>query len=172
MIDSQTNRNGEEFEAYNVRRWGSSGWTRHLKQEGRKDGAAFKKWTWWPNTSKAHQLVLFAERNGIDTSTSNRALFEALYEEGANISLVEVLVQVGSDRLSLPAAEVRSFLENDEGKRDVVREIQTGRQKYCISGVPYFIIGREGSAELPKGLSGAQGSQTLLEYFDKLSEGA
>uniref|UniRef100_A0A7S4N3L0 DSBA-like thioredoxin domain-containing protein n=1 Tax=Odontella aurita TaxID=265563 RepID=A0A7S4N3L0_9STRA len=171
MIDPQTNRNGEEFEAYNTRRWGSSGWTHHLKSEGRKDGATFKKWVWWPNTSKAHELVLFAERNGIDTSISNRALFEAIYEEGENISLVNVLVKVG-ERLNLPSEELRRFLENEEGKRDVVKEIQTGRKKYRISGVPYFIIGREGSNELPYGLSGAQEARTFLQYFEELSDDA
>lgn len=170
MIDPQTNPSGEEFEAYNVRRWGSSGWTRHLKSEGRKDGATFKKWTWWPNTSKAHQLVLFAERSGIDTSTSNHALFEAVYKKGENISLIDVLVHVGSETLSLPPAELRQFLENDEGRREVVNEIQTGRQKYRISGVPYFIIGKEGSSELPYGLSGAQSSRTFMQYFEELSE--
>uniref|UniRef100_A0A7R9VFB1 DSBA-like thioredoxin domain-containing protein n=1 Tax=Pseudictyota dubia TaxID=2749911 RepID=A0A7R9VFB1_9STRA len=170
MIDPQTNPTGEEFEAYNIRRWGSSGWTRHLKSEGRKDGAKFEKWTWWPNTSKAHQLVLFAERSGIDTNASNRALFEAVYEEGMNISLVEVLVQIGSERLNLDATKLRQFLEGDEGKREVVRQIQTGRQKYRISGVPYFIVGRDGSDELPYGLSGAQTSRTFLQCFEELCE--
>jgi hypothetical protein len=43
LTDSGTNPPGENFEAYNQRRWGSSGWTNHLKQEGREDGAMFEK---------------------------------------------------------------------------------------------------------------------------------
>mmetsp|Transcript_22264 Transcript_22264/g.33329 ORF Transcript_22264/g.33329 Transcript_22264/m.33329 type:complete len:187 (+) Transcript_22264:182-742(+) len=171
MIDPGTNVMGEDFEAYNRRRWGGSGWTRHLKQEGQKDGAEFKKWNWWPNTMKSHCLVKFAqERNGIETSESNRVLFNALYEEGKNISLLDVLIQIGKDELGLEEGELRNYLENDMGVSDVKNEIRKGQRTYQISGVPYFIIGKEGSDDPPYGLSGAQKQQTFTKVFEELSD--
>ena len=47
---------------------------------------------------KAHQLVQFAnEKFGVDTAKCNESLFRALYEEGKNISLLDVLVQIGNN---------------------------------------------------------------------------
>ena len=43
MIDPGTKAEGEEFEAYNIRRWGSSGWTHSLKRSGRQVGANFNE---------------------------------------------------------------------------------------------------------------------------------
>lgn len=171
MIDPGTNPSGEEFEAYNVRRWGGSGWTRRLKSEGRKDGASFADWRWWPNTQKAHQLVSYAsERGGIDTSVSNAALFDAIYERGENVSLVDTLVRVGIERLGLSdEGDLRRFLEKDEGADEMKKEIQTGQQRYGISGVPFFIIGAEGREEPPYGFSGAQGTRTFLTHFREVA---
>ena len=43
---------GEEYLAYNQRRWGSDGWTHSLRRSGKPDGATFSDWQWWPNTFK------------------------------------------------------------------------------------------------------------------------
>ena len=174
MIDPGTNPAGEDFEAYNRRRWGGSGWTRDLRAKGRKDGAGanFDNWKWWPNTYKAHQLVRFAESKGIDTSTSNRVLFEAIYEEGENISLVDTLVRIAAEKMSLPADEVRSYLESDAGGAEIQNDIKSGRRKYSISGVPFFIIGAEGNGQLPYAMSGAQSSSTFLRTFETVLEEA
>jgi len=172
MIDPNTNINGEEFEAYNRRRWGGSGWTSQLKQEGRKDGAMFNNWMWWPNTMKSHQLVKLAdEKFGVPTNKCNAALFHALYEEGKNISLLDVLVQIGKDELGIPENDVRTYLQNEEGADDVRAEIDSGRRMYGISGVPYFVINREGSSEKPYGLSGAQKTKSFVEVFEQLAGG-
>ena len=47
---------GEEYLAYNRRRWGGDGWTHDLRRSGAPDGAAFSNWQWWPNTLKASPL--------------------------------------------------------------------------------------------------------------------
>lgn len=52
QIDPNTALEGEEFEAYCQRRWGSSGWTRSLRQQGKQDGVRFANWKWWPHTLK------------------------------------------------------------------------------------------------------------------------
>lgn len=57
QIDPGTATQGEEFETYCRRRWGSSGWTNHLRQQGKKDGALFADWKWWPNTLKVSSVT-------------------------------------------------------------------------------------------------------------------
>ena len=170
IIDPGTNPNGEEFEAYNIRRWGGSGWTRHMKSEGKKDGATFKSWKTWPNTFKAHQLIRLAENKGVDTNVSNKALFEAIYEEGQNISSIDILVQIGTHKLGLSAEEVRDCLEFDRLGDEIKSDINAGRRKYDISGVPFFIIGAEGRKGLPYAMSGAQSPSTFLETFETVLE--
>jgi predicted DsbA family dithiol-disulfide isomerase len=176
MIDPGTNTEGEEYLAYNRRRWGSDGWTHSLRRDGRKIGANFANWQWWPNTAKAHQLVSYFARKqgpGDSTSRSNQALFEALYEEGKNLSTVDTLVQVAVEKLGLPVSEqdnLRAFLEQDRAASEVQQEITEGRRRYRISGVPYFVIGKEPreSGERPYGFSGAQPPQTFLDIFKEL----
>jgi predicted DsbA family dithiol-disulfide isomerase len=170
MIDAATKPDGEEFEAYNIRRWGGSGWTGHMKSEGRKDGATFKKWVTWPNTFKAHQLIRLAENKGVDTNLSNKALFEAVYEEGQNISLVDTLVEIATGKLGLSAEEVRDCLEFDRLGDEIKSDINAGRRKYDISGVPFFIIGAEGRKGLPYAMSGAQSPNTFLKTFETVLE--
>ena len=120
-----------------------------MKSEGRKDGATFKDWKTWPNTFKAHQLIRLAENKGVDTNASNKALFEAVYEEGLNISSIETLVEIGTEKLGLSAEEVRDCLEFDRLGDEIKSDINAGRRKYDISGVPFFIIGAEGKKGFP-----------------------
>jgi predicted DsbA family dithiol-disulfide isomerase len=167
MIDPGTKEEGEEFESYCRRRWGGSGWTNHLRQEGRKDGANFSSWKWWPNTRKGHQLVLYAKNQGIDTSTSNENLFRAVYEEGENISLIDSLVKVGV-MMGLNESDIKDYLERDMGATQVAQEIRLGSQKYGIRGVPFFVIDGVATSR-PYGISGAHDSQTFLELFRDVS---
>lgn len=167
--------------AYNQRRWGSDGWTYHLRQQGRSVGANFANWKWWPNTSKAHQLVAFMEqqKNDIDskdtTDQSNQALYEALYEEGHNISLVDTLVNiVGIQKLGLSqekANKLRTFLEQDVAANQIQKEININRKKYNIRGVPFFIIGTTSTtgSSTPYAFSGAQNPETFIEIFNELA---
>jgi len=170
MIDPQTNPQGEEFEAYNRRRWGGSGWTHHLKLEGKKDGAMFHNWTWWPNTNKVHQLIQYAcKKYNVDSDVCNQVLFQALYEEGKNISLVEDLVKIGKEKLNLDKEkELERYLEKDEGMEDVYDEIESGSRRYNIRGVPYFVIQRSGYKDVE--LSGAQDSKSFVRVLQHLSQ--
>lgn len=56
---------GEEYLAYNVRRWGGDGWCADLRRSGARDGAAFADWRWWPNSVGGHQLILYAQERGL-----------------------------------------------------------------------------------------------------------
>ena len=181
MIDPNTKTEGEEFEAYNIRRWGSSGWTHSLKRSGQKVGANFSNWKTWPNTLKPHQLIAYVTNPNRDvddkpsTSECNAAIFDAMYEQGENVSLVDTLVKIGKDQLGITddeVADLQSHLENNAGARDVMKEIQSGRKRYNIQGVPYFIVGAaEGDRTVgtPFGFSGAQPSSTFVDIFEELS---
>ena len=168
QIDPGTKDEGETFDAYCQRRWGGSGWTNHLKQEGRKDGALFQNWKWWPNTLRAHQFVAFAAMHGISTSQSNEVLFEALYENGENISLTETLVSLGRTKFNLEEMELRAFLEDRNTAQEVKKEIEKGRRLYRISGVPFFVVDGP-SAEKPYGFSGARSTSTFVDVFEEVS---
>jgi len=181
MIDPNTKKDGEEFESYNIRRWGSSGWTQGLKRSGRQVGADFNNWVTWPNTLKAHQLIAFVTRPGRQatnkpsTSECNAVIFDAMYECGENISLVDTLVKIGRERLGVAEGEgLRAHLDNNVGAKEVMREIQAGRKTYGISGVPYFIVAaveRESRVVgTPYAFSGAQDSSTFVEMFEELAE--
>ena len=209
MIDPGTNQDGETVEAYCRRRWGGSGWTRSMISSGKKDGATFSDWKIWPHTLKAHQLVHYfatkvpaANGDSDDGSTSffstdkvNQFLFQAEYERGENISKIDTLVNIAKELLETNnnnnnnnqeiesiLRDLRNYLSQNLGARDVQEEINLGRQRYRISGVPYFIVGlaaesteSHGSEEYssrrrPYGLSGAQSPQTFVEIFEELDE--
>jgi len=174
QIDPGTKEEGEEYLAYNRRRWGGDGWTGSLRRAGRKVGANFANWKWWPNTGKAHQLVGFAKEKGIDTSLCNQVLFEACYEEGQNLSLVDTLVELGVQKLGLSnfESELRTYLSEGSGSRRVQKEISQGRDQYRIRGVPFFVVGLQPqSADVrPYGFSGAQPPDAFLQIFQELAE--
>lgn len=173
MIDPNTSTDGEEFEAYNIRRWGGSSWTNNLKRVGKNDGATFQNWKWWPNTLKAHQLIQFAKATcDVDTSTSNAVIFDALYEGGENVSLLDTLVRIGVDQLGLPDEDkLRSYLEEDEGAEEVLENIRQCRRMYHIQSVPTFIVERKGrTVDTPIVLTGAQSCAAFLQAFTQLSD--
>jgi predicted DsbA family dithiol-disulfide isomerase len=175
QIDPQTAPLGETVDDYCSRRWGGAGWTQRLKSEGRKDGADFGNWKWWPNTSKAHQLIQYCGSKGISSSDRvNALLFRAEYEKGENISLVDVLVGIGKEAASeqgsgnIDEEDLKRYLTLNEGRGQVKEEIQHGRQRYGISSVPYFIVTSENNAGRPYGFSGAQSSETFVDVFEEL----
>ena len=144
-------------------------------------GANFDDWVTWPNTLKAHQLISFVtspdrQGRGVEvpsTSECNAAIFDAMYECGQNISLVDTLVNIGIERLGVTtpeeSSELRTHLENNLGAKDVMKEIQTGRKQYNIQSVPFFIIGTNQNKR-PYGISGAQDPATFVEIFDEMAE--
>lgn len=181
IIDPNTKIDGEEFEAYNIRRWGSSGWTHGLKHSGKKVGANFSNWKTWPNTLRAHQLISYVTNpdrkveNKPTTSECNAAIFNSMYENGENVSLADTLVEIGTGRLGVSTSEaddLKLHLENNVSAKDVMKDIQMGRRRYNIQGVPFFVIGAvdgEESLGRPYVFSGAQDSSTFADIFEELA---
>ena len=94
IIDPGTAPNGEDYQAYNERRWGSDGWTSSLRRKGREVGARFDNWVTWPNTLQCHRLMRWAgpEKHG----ALKEILFRKCYEQGANVSDLECLEKVAN----------------------------------------------------------------------------
>ncbi len=98
-----------------------------------------------------------------------------MYENGENVSLTETLIDIGTEKLGITNEEIqdlRSHLEMNAGAKAVMKEIQLGRRRYNIQGVPYFIVSAvvEGEAVgRPYGFSGAQDTSTFVEIFQELA---
>lgn len=189
QIDPGTDIQGEAFEAYCERRWGSSGWTHHLRHEGKKDGANFANWQWWPNTLKGHQFVQYGlEKHQVPTDQTNAILFDAMYEQGENISRTETLLRIAQQHFSTwDVPDLKEHLEQNKGAVQVQQEIVQGRRRYGIQGVPFFVVEGTSSSSnndnsrvndnsqpqkqrRPYGMSGAQPPEALLEVFEQIAE--
>lgn len=207
QIDPGTAVAGESFDSYNQRRWGSSSWTHSLRTavDGRD---LFTNWKWWPNTKKAHQLVQYltttttttttttaaTKSNGgtticIDSDKVNQVLFVAAYEQGLNISTVDVLMQVAqaafagrgtggggreeaassSSSLQIDWDDLRDYLEHDRGWNEVEREMEVGRRRFRIRGVPYFVIANDND-DIIHTLSGAQPVSAFRSILDAITD--
>jgi predicted DsbA family dithiol-disulfide isomerase len=149
-----------------------------LRATGTPEGATFGNWQWWPNTLKGHQWILYGkEKHNVDTTKANALLFKALYEDGENLSETSTLVKLAAKEFpDWNSDDLREFLDNDKGVGEVQQEIRSGRERFGIKGVPFFIVGKDGndesssSKEKPYAFSGAQTSATFVELFRELSE--
>ena len=197
QIDPNIDMNGELFDDYCQRRWGGSQWTNHLRQEGKKNGCNFANWKYICNTIRAHQLILYGTKyhpnaaKTCTTDTMNAALFEALYEEGLNISQVDTLVTIGSKLFGsdeqtttttpFNAEHLRTYLEQHQGRSEVEMEMKQLQQMYRVRGVPAIHIGiveLESNDPMivldtkwkspPLSLSGAQPAEVFVEIFQEL----
>jgi predicted DsbA family dithiol-disulfide isomerase len=132
MIDPSTKENGEDYLAYNKRRWGGDGWTNQLKQVGKQIGCTFKNWKFWANTFKAHMLLQEAKKKGKEEEVIFD-LYRLSYEEGENISDVNVLNKL-SEKYQL------TNWNNEDNKKKVIEDDSEGKNKYDIHGVPMFMF--------------------------------
>lgn len=153
MIDPATKENGEEYLAYNRRRWGGDGWTYSLREAGKKIGCNFANWKTWPNTFLGHSLVAAGTKIGKGEEVLDE-IFKYCYEEGENVSLEETLNKIAKK------FDIQNWNVNDNHKKVKIDD-QTGKRTYDISGVPYFIIGKYV-------LEGAQPPKAFISTFNKL----
>mmetsp|Transcript_108609 Transcript_108609/g.242235 ORF Transcript_108609/g.242235 Transcript_108609/m.242235 type:complete len:145 (+) Transcript_108609:401-835(+) len=137
---------------------------------GAAAGAPFADWRWWPSTLRAHCLVHFAKSKGVSTSDAKAAIFDALYEQGSNVSGPQVLAELAAERLGLDREEVLQYLESGAGAAEVLREMEEGQQRYGVRSVPHFIVSG-GSSSQEYSLSGAHPPEQFLDLFQKLEAG-
>eukprot|EP00927_Polykrikos_kofoidii_P066529 TRINITY_DN62109_c0_g1_i1.p1 TRINITY_DN62109_c0_g1~~TRINITY_DN62109_c0_g1_i1.p1 ORF type:complete len:207 (-),score=47.85 TRINITY_DN62109_c0_g1_i1:30-650(-) len=185
MIDPRTNRDGEDYKAYNRRRWGSDGWTHSLRERGKQLGLGFSSWRIWPNTFNAHRLCYFLAKKdaesgaALDESTKvKRALdlvnkfYELTYERGENISTPAGAAQAIEELGFGSAAEAEAWLRQGGGEDEVIEADTYAKKEKDISGVPFFVISGEDPQRRPVELSGAQGTSAFVKAFQHLGVSA
>jgi len=157
MIDPGTNSDGEEYLAYNRRRWGGDGWTRSLRAAGKRDGVSFANWKVWPNTLHANRLVMLAERHGLGGEVK-RVLMRMCYEEGENVSL-RATVARAADEANVPGGS--EYVMGGEGIEELKHELQNARiNGQRVTAVPFYSV-QDGAFTF----SGAQDTAQWLKVF-------
>ena len=119
---------------------GLDGWTHSLRAKGRKVGAPFADWKIWPNTLRAHQLLRFAPR--ASRPQLKKAMFEAIYENGENVSDPEVVCRLASEA-GVDVEGFRKVLDTPAAQQDVRRACAQASQR-GVRGVPYFVVSKAG----------------------------
>ena len=122
---------------------------------------AFDKIQVQPNTTNAHRLLHYADRQGREDEMAEE-LFRAYFIEGANLTDINTLADIGA-RAGLERDAVASYLASD-ADREVIHAADRDAHNGGIDGVPFFIFNRK------IGLSGAQDPDTLLEAMQKALE--
>ena len=145
IIDPKTASNGEDYMAYNVRRWGSDGWCQDLRVSGEQDGAAeYKNWVTWPNTIQAHRALEYVEKtlgNEV-TDLLHARLFDGAYELGENISNTEAVIKACQEILpDKDWTELQNLLNSNQGKQELLASSANAWRQFNIKGVPKIFIG-------------------------------
>ncbi|KAH8055161.1 DSBA-like thioredoxin domain containing protein [Aureococcus anophagefferens] len=83
---------GEDYKAYNRRRWGGDGWTRSLRAKGRAVGALRELADVAARCAAPADDVRATKEHEL-----KERLFEAVYERGENISDLETLCRIAGD---------------------------------------------------------------------------
>ena len=130
-----------------------------IAESGREAGIEFQfsRIQRTPNTVLSHRLIHWAARNERQDEVVGE-LFKAYFEEGLDISDLEVLIEC-SCRAGIDAETARQFLESDDGRQEVVASDVYAR-RLGINGVPCFIVNRKYA------VSGAQPPSAFVEVFN------
>ena len=115
---------------------------------------AFDKIRVQPNTVNAHRLLHYADQQGRQDEVSE-VLFRAYFIEGANITDIGVLADIGA-RAGLERSALADYLASD-ADRELVQAADIDARGGGINGVPYFIFNNK------VGVSGAQEAEVLLQ---------
>nr|AGM32428.1 DSBA family thioredoxin domain containing protein [Coptotermes formosanus] len=170
MIDPETKKDGEEYLAYNQRRWGSDGWTYDLRRHAKSvPGVSFGNWKIWPNTLNPHRALRFArETSGSEAEVKLCGEFMKMcYEEGKNISLGETCVEAVKRVAGLDPEKAKEIFVSNKYLKEVIEEDTAGKRK-GIHGVPYFEVSFEGSSK-PYVVEGCQQPGKWIQMFERIS---
>jgi predicted DsbA family dithiol-disulfide isomerase len=156
---------GQDFEEYLTRRFGSRDYIEplleELTREGERQGIhfAFDKIRHVPNTLPAHQVVQHAEALGKDQTELAEALMSAFFEEGRDIGERDVLIELAAN-VGMRGREVRKAIGSDQLRQLVVaREAQV--RSSGLNAAPGFLLNRRLL------LVGAQPTESIVNAFDR-----
>ncbi len=118
-----------------------------------------------PNTLKAHALIELSADAGRQDAMAE-ALFTAYFVDGRDLSDDAVLRDVAI-AAGLPADTTETALTGEAVTR-IVAAGEAEMREYGVTGVPLFIIGREGAERVA--ISGAQGADALLSAIGQVEQ--
>lgn len=174
QIDPATPTQGEDFGAYNQRRWNDDGqeFLEHLRETSQKNGPGleFKDTRYWPNTLLSNALLCYAEKTlGLEAGTRVKSiLFRMSYEEGKNVSDMSVILDAASE-MGLDKDATKKYIE-EEGKIEATRQDREAKEQCNIHSVPQWRITRLGKKKGQVILSGAQSVKQFQRAFKRLLE--
>jgi predicted DsbA family dithiol-disulfide isomerase len=150
---------------YIARKFGGGGNSRYARVAavGREVGIdfAFDKIAVQPNTVNAHRLMHYAATQGREDAVAE-ALFKAYFIDGANLTDLETLADVGA-RGGLPREAIAAYLASD-ADRELVLGADIEARNAGVQGVPFFIFNRKVA------VSGAHEAETLLQAMEQALE--
>jgi predicted DsbA family dithiol-disulfide isomerase len=114
-----------------------------------------------PNTIKAHRLIRFAGRSGLDGAVAEM-LFQRYFLEGQDVGDDEVLCEIAG-ACGLDRDATRAWLSGDEEDEEVRKEHDFA-VSMNIDGVPCFIV------ESRYAIVGAQEAEAFGPVFDLVRE--
>ncbi|KAG2449308.1 hypothetical protein HYH02_005464 [Chlamydomonas schloesseri] len=172
LVDSDVSAAGEDVESYAARRWGlqsSAQWRGRLARSGLPEGAAFADWRTVPNTLLAAELVAIATDQGLADQAVD-LLFTRTYEEGANISLLGELLDIG-EALGMQRHELRRELtRTDSQVRAAVMERDVAaKQRLKINAIPHYIVCAGPNSRTKYSLNGAHQTSDLLGAMERVA---
>jgi len=181
MIDPRTAAAGEDYMAYNRRRWGGDGWTYELRSRGAKAGAPFANWKWWPNTLRGHALGHYVRKHyGIVAEDElTKLLMELTYERGGNVSDPEELqaaCKTLAERLPDLHMDVPAMQEAVRTRAcvdDAWEEDEESKNR-GVSGVPSFRISCEKVLPASRAVTmgGCQPVSSFVRVFERIISAA
>lgn len=132
-----------------------------MRAAGRREGANYSDWKWWPNTTHASRLLLFAEKRGEGDRLLGE-LYQMCYDEGENVSLKETVAKAAERAGVHGGAE---YAISDQGMEELRHALGSARVNgKRVSAAPWFHIRVAG---LSHDFSGAQETErwtALLEH--------
>ncbi|MDV7340313.1 DsbA family oxidoreductase [Terasakiella sp. A23] len=168
LLNPTMGENGMDRQTYLEHKFGGAHRAKRvydvIAKTGTENGIDFKfdDIEFTPNSINSHRLVAFSERYDLDHKMVDR-LFQGFFMEGDDIGnincLVELARQVGLDR-----DEVKSFLEGDEGRKEVLESDREARE-LGVHGVPAYV------ARDRYVISGAQDQKILGKFIDTAING-
>lgn len=159
---------GMDREMYLVEKFGSPEQARDIYQRVSEAGAsegipfAFERIATTPNTVASHRLIRWSGELGLQDALVT-ALFEAYFENGANIGDFEVLADIAASA-GLEREDVVSFLASGAEESDIQAECRAANMM-GIHGVPCFIFDRKYA------VSGAHEPEVFERAFDLALQG-
>jgi predicted DsbA family dithiol-disulfide isomerase len=114
------------------------------------------------NTSRAHQLITFAQTTDLDHTKLKELLMIAYFCNGKDISNIDTLIDIATT-FGLDKSQVSQLLKSNSGQDQLEAELIRARD-IGVTAVPTYIFNEQWS------VPGAQDSETFERVLKKLTQ--